>query len=190
MSAHEFRDDDNGYMEWRAKHPDGYVINIHQSYSPIDAHLHDASCSTLITPIEGGLKLTNQYVKVCGETLAEVEDWAADHVSEAISPCGICRNVARTVVMPAMISAARSCAPSVSAMNYRSLEGAPPATRTGHHQVWADWNGLLTQPATTARRLGRCTARKPNGRSKVNFHKGDLENALQEVRCPPLIRRR
>lgn len=93
MSSHEFRDDDNGYMEWRVKHPDGYVINIHQSYSPIDAHLHDASCSTLITPIEGGLKLTNQYVKVCGETLAEMEDWAADHVSEAISPCGICRNV-------------------------------------------------------------------------------------------------
>ena len=93
MSAHEFRDDDNGYLEWRAKHPDGYVINIHQSYSPIDAHLHDASCSTLIAPIEGGLKLTNQYVKVCGETLAEVEEWAADRVSEAIPPCGICRKV-------------------------------------------------------------------------------------------------
>ena len=28
------------------------------------------------------------------------------------------------------------------------------------------WKGLLTQPATMARRLGRWTARKPKGRSK------------------------
>lgn len=36
----------------------------------------------------------------------------------------------------------------------------------GYAGVQSGWKGLSTQPATTARRLGRCTARKPKGRSK------------------------
>ena len=28
MSVREFRDDDAGYLDWLATHPDGYVINI------------------------------------------------------------------------------------------------------------------------------------------------------------------
>ncbi len=41
------------------------------------------------------------------------------------------------------------------------------------------WKGLFTQPATTARRLGRCTARKPKGRSKSTLRRlgPDLESA-------------
>lgn len=48
MSAHEYCDDDTGYLDWLDKNPHGYVINIQRSHSPIDARLHDASCSALI----------------------------------------------------------------------------------------------------------------------------------------------
>lgn len=68
MSAREYRDDDTGYLNWRDKNPHGYVLNIHRNHSPADAHLHDVSCSSLLTPIVAGLKLTDQYVKVCGRT--------------------------------------------------------------------------------------------------------------------------
>lgn len=47
MSAHEYRDDDDGYRDWLNKHPGGYVINVPRSHSPIDAFLHDAGCSAL-----------------------------------------------------------------------------------------------------------------------------------------------
>ena len=91
MSVREYRDDDTGYLDWLATHPDGYVINIHRSHSPIDARLHDASCSTLSAQIHRDVLLTDQYVKVCGQALAEVEQWAADQVGEPILPCGTCR---------------------------------------------------------------------------------------------------
>lgn len=93
MSAHEYRDDDTNYLKWLHKNPHGYVINIQRSHSPVDAHLHDASCSTLIAQIDRDVNLTGPYVKVCGETLAEVEQWATDNVSELVPPCGICRDL-------------------------------------------------------------------------------------------------
>jgi len=91
MSAHEYRDDDTGYLDWLHKNPHGYVINIQRSHSPLDARLHDAGCSALRASIDGGLKLTDHYVKVCGKTLGEVHEWAADRVSEPITDCGVCR---------------------------------------------------------------------------------------------------
>jgi len=93
MSVHEYRDDDDGYMEWLHKNPNGYVINIQRSHSATDAHVHDASCSTLKAPISEGLQLTHQYVKVCGRDLVDVQEWTASHLSEPIPDCGICRNL-------------------------------------------------------------------------------------------------
>ena len=93
MSIHEYRDDDDGYLEWLNKNPNGYVINLQRSHIATDAHVHDASCSTLAAPISDGLQLTHQYVKVCGTTLVDVQEWAASHVSEPIPDCGFCRNL-------------------------------------------------------------------------------------------------
>lgn len=93
MSAREYRDDDTGYLNWRDKNPRGYVLNIHRNHSPADAHLHDVSCSSLLAPIVAGLKLTDQYVKVCGRTADEVQEWAGKHVSEPIPDCKSCRDI-------------------------------------------------------------------------------------------------
>ena len=93
MSVHEYRDDDDGYRDWLNKHPGGYVINIQRSHSPIDTYLHDAGCSSLIAQINRDVSLTGPYVKVCGETLIEVQQWATNNVNGAVPPCGICRVV-------------------------------------------------------------------------------------------------
>ena len=91
MTAHEFRDDGDGYQEWLDKNPRGYVINIQRSHNPADARLHDASCGALQAPIDKGLKLADQYVKVCGGTIDEVKEWAEAHVGVPIQDCGMCR---------------------------------------------------------------------------------------------------
>ena len=92
MSAHEFRDDDD-YLQWRNKHPHGFVSNIRRNHNPIDARLHDVSCGTLSAQIDRNVKLADQYVKVCGKTLEEMHSWAAQHVGGEILPCEICRGV-------------------------------------------------------------------------------------------------
>ena len=92
MTAHEYRDDDEGYRVWLNKNPDGYVINLQRSHNPSDAHLHDADCWTLSDQVHRDVSLTGPYVKVCGATLIEIEEWAAKNVGESIEPCGTCRN--------------------------------------------------------------------------------------------------
>ncbi|MGH2893183.1 MAG: hypothetical protein ACRDPM_07940, partial [Solirubrobacteraceae bacterium] len=71
MSSQEFRDRDGDYLNWIAAHPDGFVINVQRSHSPIDARLHQASCWT----IRGGRgrALTDQWVKVCSIDPTEIE---------------------------------------------------------------------------------------------------------------------
>jgi hypothetical protein len=91
MSAHEYRDDDDGYRDWLSTNPGGYVINIQRSHSPVDAFLHDADCSALRAQLDRDVSLTGPYVKVCGASLHEVEQWAADNVSGTVEPCGKCR---------------------------------------------------------------------------------------------------
>lgn len=91
MSAHEYRDDDDGYRAWLKTHPGGYVINIQRSHSPVDSFLHDACCSALIAQLDRDVQLTGPYVKVCGLALPAVEKWAADNVDGPVEPCGKCR---------------------------------------------------------------------------------------------------
>ena len=91
VGAHEFRDDDNGYLTWIAAHPDGYVINIARSHTLSTARLHHARCWTISgrNPHKG--PWTGQYVKVCAERLADLRRWATDYVQGPISSCGTCQ---------------------------------------------------------------------------------------------------
>ena len=91
MSAHEYRDDDDRYRGWLTMNPRGYVINIQRNHSPVEAFLHDADCSDLTAQLNRDVSLTGPYVKVCGDTLPEVEQWAADNVDGPVAPCGHCR---------------------------------------------------------------------------------------------------
>ncbi|BBY73559.1 hypothetical protein MPRF_04580 [Mycolicibacterium parafortuitum] len=91
MSAQEFRDDDAGYLQWLATHRDGFVINIARNRRAVDARTHRAQCRTISGNNPRGGPWTGPYVKVCADTLAELEHWAAGEViGETIRRCGIC----------------------------------------------------------------------------------------------------
>lgn len=91
LEPREFRDDDAGYRAWLYAHPDGYVINIRRDHSATAARVHHAGCRTISgqNPLNG--PWTGRYVKVCATQLADLEQWATDHVRDLIPPCGICR---------------------------------------------------------------------------------------------------
>ena len=99
MSAHEFRDDDAGYLAWLAAHLDGYVINIARSHSATEARVHHAGCRTISGENPVGGAWTGPYVKVCAEQLVELEQWAIGQVGEPIRRCGTC-HPARDAVQP------------------------------------------------------------------------------------------
>ncbi len=97
MSAHEFREDDTGYLSWLQTHAAGYLINIHKCYNPADARLHHASCNTLRN--QRGT-LTDPYVKVCAAQLADLEVWAIQVVRAEIQPCRRCNARPRPPLTP------------------------------------------------------------------------------------------
>ncbi|CAN5229403.1 hypothetical protein BH09ACT8_BH09ACT8_56250 [soil metagenome] len=89
-SAREFRDDDTGYLAWLATHPEGYVVNILRSHSVAQSRLHHAGCRTIDGNIPRGDVWTGPYVKVCADSVADLEQWAADQVGQPIPLCGTC----------------------------------------------------------------------------------------------------
>jgi len=88
--AHEFRDDDAGYLAWLAANPHGYVVNIVRNHSVAAARLHHATCRTIGGQNPRNGAWTGPYVKVCAEQLAAAEEWATNTVRKPIPPCGIC----------------------------------------------------------------------------------------------------
>lgn len=137
MSATEFCDDDTNYLAWRAAHPDGYVINILRSHNPAAARLHYAKCST-IGQIARRLALTGQYVKVCADELAELEQWANVYVGAPIRPCGTCRPVG-DAVQPASAQRAKSAQRAVAPPLPEGRSFIPePVANSAVVQAWAD----------------------------------------------------
>ncbi|WP_133055064.1 hypothetical protein [Mycolicibacterium fallax] len=89
--AHEFRDDDAGYLNWLAANPEGFVVNIARNYSVSTARVHHATCRTISGQNPHNGPWTGAYVKVCAVKSADAEEWAANTVRMPIPPCGTCR---------------------------------------------------------------------------------------------------
>lgn len=90
MSAHEFRDDDNGYRTWLDTNPTGVVLNIARSHNPSHAKVHVATCWTLIHQLRVATAATKQYVKVCTSHLAELEQWGIERNMALPPKCQSC----------------------------------------------------------------------------------------------------
>ena len=93
MRVQEFRDDDASYLAWIVAHRrGGYVINISRGHSPTDARLHHADCPTISGEPARGRRFVGDYVQVCAEQRATLDDWAihmlgthrADSASESV----------------------------------------------------------------------------------------------------------
>ncbi len=134
-SAHEFRDDDAGYLTWLADHPDGYVINIGRGHSAAEAKVHHAGCWTINGKNPRGGVWTGPYVKVCAEHLVDLEQWAADQVGQSLPPCGTCRPVhggaKRTSTKPAEQATAAPVPPG-------RCEIHGPAAERSVVEAWTD----------------------------------------------------
>lgn len=90
MAARLFRDDDRGYADWVAANPDGYVLNIQRSLTSREARMHAASCKSLERSIQGWEsgrgRLAAQWVKVCGDSLDELNTWLTERGRDVGSP--------------------------------------------------------------------------------------------------------
>jgi len=131
MCVHVFRGDDAGYVSWLEAHPAGFLVNIHKSYNLESARLHHASCYTLRN--QRGT-LTDPYIKVCADQLAELEAWAMTAVRAAIQSCGSCRARPRAAHVAVMVTAS-TAAGSVDAGRYLLRPTEPDSSVI---EAWAD----------------------------------------------------
>src|SRR5438270_9830281 len=69
-----FDGDEGEYQRWLDGHRRGYVINILRSLNPKEARLHCADCDSISDPTTP--YVTRDYVKVCGDRRAELDEWA------------------------------------------------------------------------------------------------------------------
>jgi hypothetical protein len=84
-----FVDDDAGYLDWLARHPDGFVINTGRTPSAAYVMLHRADCSTINGRPARGATFTGDYSKVCGDR-DELEDFAGQ-LGRKAQQCGQCQ---------------------------------------------------------------------------------------------------
>jgi hypothetical protein len=89
MSAMQrFVDDDRGYLDWLAHHPDGFVVNTGRTPSAAYLMLHRADCGTINGTPARGTTFTGEYAKLCGER-QDLEQFARQLGGQA-QPCGLC----------------------------------------------------------------------------------------------------
>ena len=85
-----FMDDENGYGQWLAANPAGYVLNCHRRPKSSYLKLHRSACGWVSgTPPRGNL-WTDQYIKVCGQDRHSIEEWTRRNVGSSPDPCGRC----------------------------------------------------------------------------------------------------
>jgi hypothetical protein len=91
VTMEQFRDDDRGYLRWVAAHPDGYVLNIRRTLSISDARLHSATWPTITGQPARGRTWTGPYIKVCGGSAHDLDEWALAQAGARPRRCGTCQ---------------------------------------------------------------------------------------------------
>jgi hypothetical protein len=81
-------DDDPGYLDWVARHPNGFVLNTGRTPAPSYLMLHHARCGTITGRPARGTTFTGDYTKVCGSR-DELETFA-QQLGGLPQPCGTC----------------------------------------------------------------------------------------------------
>lgn len=83
-----FKDDDDGFFEWQASHPDGHFINTERKPNPNYLVLHLSGCPHF----KGSdtVHWTKGYVKVCSDSRLTLTDWAAESLGGDVTLCRTC----------------------------------------------------------------------------------------------------
>jgi hypothetical protein len=84
-----FAHDDDGYLDWLSRNPEGFVINTYVLPAPAYLRLHHASCPTISRLQPGARTFTDgQYSKICGHR-TELEEYARQ-LGGTAQPCTHC----------------------------------------------------------------------------------------------------
>ena len=79
------------FQSWRRTNPDGYFLNCKSS---LEGMLHKALClhpgDTEWQCADDGFHSLTKKKKVCSESIAELEFWAADHNITRLKRCADC----------------------------------------------------------------------------------------------------
>ena len=87
-----FADDDTGYLAWVERNQQGFVVNTFRKPDPTYLMLHQASCGTIRgKPARGERWTTGDFIKVCADTRAALDQWARQIAGGQLQPCGLCR---------------------------------------------------------------------------------------------------
>ena len=85
-----FEDDDAGYAEWIATHPEGFVVNANRPPAAGDVVLHRATCWTISGVPTNGRTWTADYLKACSDDGASIGRWVREATGGMPSLCGMC----------------------------------------------------------------------------------------------------
>lgn len=83
-----FDDDEGKYQRWLDGHRHGYVMNILRGLNPREAKMHCADCDSISDPTTP--YVTRDYVKVCADRRADLDEWAMREVGSKIPLCQNC----------------------------------------------------------------------------------------------------
>lgn len=83
-----FDNDENGYLQWVADNPNGFVINAPKRSGDFPDMLHRASCKSITTDLQTNYTTTT-FKKICSIDRQELTDWG-DRNSEDFRHCKQC----------------------------------------------------------------------------------------------------
>ena len=82
---------DEEYLSWVDGHRHGFVVNAYRNLNPGYLMLHRARCGTITgTPARGNTWTDGDFVKVCSETIRDLELWAQREAKGMLNPCQRC----------------------------------------------------------------------------------------------------
>jgi hypothetical protein len=92
-------DDDDGYLQWLAENPNGFVVNSNRR--PVSTYLilHRASCKWINTSSRTNWTTTG-FIKTCSNDLTALTEWAEREVGGSLKSCRSCRPNPRSSTMP------------------------------------------------------------------------------------------
>lgn len=86
-----FDNDDVAYVAWLAAHQHSFVINTYRRPHPGYLILHKATCKFISRTADSTIAWTSgDYVKICSESVSDLEAWCrvvTDGHPKACGPC-------------------------------------------------------------------------------------------------------
>jgi hypothetical protein len=95
-----FKNDEDGYLEWHAEHPNAFVLNHFGGTNPAFNVLHLSKCTFLWRPVDDGVRTVVE--KWCSNSESEIEQ----HADATLGPrmwkkCRVCFRTPQVDVLPA-----------------------------------------------------------------------------------------